>query len=108
MSYRVKILDIGGHINNFVGYLACAALNLAVRSLYKAVFIDTRERSEIRDKSDVRTFRCLDRTHTSIMGIVNVTYFKSCTVSGKSSGTEGGKSSLMSELRERVVLIHEL
>ena len=42
------------------------------------------------------------------MRVMNVADFKSRTVTGKSSGTEGGKSSLVRKLCKRIVLIHEL
>ena len=104
----VHILHICRHINDFVRYDTGAALYLTVRSLDKSILVDTRKRSEIRDKTDVRTFRRLDRAHTAVMGIVNIADFKSRTVTGKSARAECGESSLMGKFRERIVLIHEL
>ena len=108
LSYNVIILNIGSHINNLVGYNACFLINLAVWSFDKAIFIKTAVTSKIRDKTDIRAFRCLYRTHTAVVGIVYVTNFETCTVSWKTAGTESRKSSLMSKLCKRIVLVHKL
>ena len=42
------------------------------------------------------------------MGIVNVTYLESGTVSGQTTGSQRGQTSLMGQLAQRVILIHEL
>ena len=60
------------------------------------------------DKTDVRTFRCLDRAHTAVVRGVNVTDFEVSTVTGKTARTECGQTTLMSKLCQRVRLIHEL
>ena len=104
----VEILNIGGHIYDIIENLSGRLVNAAVRSLNKAVLVYARERSKVGDKSDVRTFRSLDRTHTSVVGVVNVANLESGTVTGKASGTQRGKSSLVSKLGKRVILIHEL
>ncbi len=42
------------------------------------------------------------------MRVVHVTYLETCSFPGKSSGTEGGETTLMSDFSKRVRLIHEL
>ena len=63
---------------------------------------------KVGDQTDVRTFRGLDRAHSSVVGVVNVTNLESGTVSGKTARAKCGKTSLVSKLSKRVVLIHEL
>ena len=41
-----------------------------------------------RDKTDVRTFGGFDRTHSSVVGIVNISNFEARTVTGKTAGAE--------------------
>ena len=108
LSNSVVVFLVGSHIYNLVGYSARLLVNLAERSLDKAVFVNLRECCEVGDKSDVRSFRSLDRTHTAVVSIVNVTNLESCAVTGKTAGAERRETSLVSKLRERVVLIHKL
>jgi hypothetical protein len=42
------------------------------------------------------------------MGIVNVTHLEGRSVTGKTAGTKSGKTTLVSKLCKRVILIHEL
>ena len=81
LSNNEVILHIGSHVNYFICYNACSLVYLSVGSLDEAVLIDPCESSQIGDKSDIRTFRGLDRTHSSVVAVVNVTYLESGTVS---------------------------
>ena len=47
-------------------------VDLAVRSLDESVLVDDAVCCERTDKSDVRTFRCLDRAHSAVMRVVYV------------------------------------
>ena len=42
------------------------------------------------------------------MGVVNITYLESGAVTGKTTRTQGRQTALMCQLRQRVVLVHEL
>ena len=55
-------------------------LYLAVRCLNEAQVINLCIYTERRNQSDVRTFRTLNRTQTTIVSIVNVTHLKSGTL----------------------------
>ena len=79
----VVILFIRCHVDYFVGDARIHRIrlvDLSVRSLDKAVIIDASVACQRVDQTDVRTFRSLDRAHTSIVRIVNVTDFEACTV----------------------------
>ena len=51
-------------------------LYLAIRSFDKSVLVDSRIRSKRGYKTDVLSFRSLYRTHTSVMGMVDIADFK--------------------------------
>ena len=101
LRYMVIILFIGCHINNLVSYYRIGRVcfvNLSVRSLNKTILIDSCIGSKRVDKTDVRTLRSLDRTHTSIMRIVNVSNLESGSVSGQTAWSQGRQTSLMGQL----------
>ena len=75
------VLDIGCHIYCFVRNNACFLVHTAERSFNKAVLVNLCKGCKIRDKSDVRSFRRFDRTHSAVVTVMNVTNLKSCTVS---------------------------
>ena len=111
LSHMVIILFVRRHIDYFVCYdriFRVRLVNLPVRSLDKSVFIDSGICRKGVDQTDIRTFRSLDRTHSSVVGIMNVADLKSGTVSGKTSRSECRQTSLVRQLTERIVLIHEL
>ena len=62
-------------------------LRLTVRSLNETKIIDLSVYTERRDKTDIRTFRCLNRTETTIVCIVYVTHLESGTVTTQTAGT---------------------
>src|SRR5689334_15224503 len=57
-----------------------AVLDLAVRRLDEAKFVDTRKARERRDETDVRTLRRLDRADAAVVRRVYVTDLKSRTL----------------------------
>ena len=80
----VIILFVRRHIDYFVGNSrigGVSAVNLSVRCLNEAILVDTRIACQRVDQSDVGTFRGLDRAHSSVVCIVNVSDFESCAVS---------------------------
>ena len=108
LSDRVIILDVRGHVLDLVGNDAGSLVYLAVRRLDEAVIIYPRICRKVRDKTDVRTFRRLDRAHTSVMRIVYVADLEGRAVTGQTARAECRKTALMRQLRQRVVLVHEL
>ena len=53
----------------------------AVWCLNKSVLIDSCIRCKRVDQTDVRTFRCLDRAHSSVMGVMDISNLESGSVS---------------------------
>ena len=88
--------------------LRITLVNLPVRRLHKTIFVDSRIGRQRVDQTDIRSLRRLDGAHSAIMRIMYVTHLESGTVSGKTAGTQRGKTSLVSQLAERVILVHEL
>ena len=76
LSYNVFVLFIGSHIADLVKNSAGFLINLAERGFYEAILIDFCKCCKIGDKTDVRSFRCLYRAHTSVMRIVNVAHLE--------------------------------
>ena len=111
LCYDVVILFVCREVYDVLRNLRVLRIRLVhhtVRSLDEAVLVDTCVGCQRVDQTDVRSLRCLDRAHTTIVCIVNISNLESGTVSGKTTWSEGGKSTLVCELRQRVVLIHEL
>ncbi len=107
----VIIFFIGRHIDDFVGDARVhriAPVDLSVRCLNKTILVDTRIACQGVDQTDVGTFGSLDRAHSSVVCIVNVSDLESCTVSGKTAGAQCGQTSLVCQFAQRVVLVHEL
>ncbi len=108
LSYDVLIFFVRRKIIDVVGYYAGSFINFTVRSFDKSVFVDFRVGRQGSDKTDVLTFRSFDRTHSSVMGVVNVTNFEAGSFSVKSARSECGKFTLVSKFRNGVRLIHKL
>ena len=62
-------------------------LHFTIRSRNKAQIIDLRIDTQRRDQTDVRTLRCLNRTQTTIMRIVYVSYLETSTITRQTSRT---------------------
>ncbi len=88
--------------------LRIALVDLSVRRLHKTILVDPRIGCKGVDQTNVRSLRRLNRAHSAIMRIVHITHLESGTVSGKTAGTQRRQTSLVGQLAERVVLIHEL
>ncbi len=94
----VVIFFIRCHVYNFIGYLRIfriGLINLTIRSLNKTVLVDSCIGCKGVDQTDVRTFGSLNGAHSSVMGIMYVTNLESGTVSGKTTGSQCGETSLV-------------
>ena len=98
----------GCHVNNLVGNLLVDLIDYLVRCLNEAVFVYSRVCCERTDKTDVRAFRSLDRTHTAVVRVVYVADIRACTLSAESAGAQCTQTALVSKLCKRILLIHEL
>ena len=108
LSYDIFILNVCRHVNDLVGDDMALLIDLAVRSLDEAVIAYARIGRKVRDKTDIRTFGRLDRAHTAVMGVVNVTDVEGGAVTGQTAGTQCRQTALVGQLGEGVRLIHEL
>ena len=111
LCHMVVILFIRRHIADFLRdprILRITLVDHAIRSLNEAILVDARIAGQRVDQTDVRAFRCLDRAHSAVVRIVNIADLESGAVTGQTARAECGETSLMCQLAERVVLIHEL
>ena len=84
LCYMIVIFFICCHVNNFFRYDRICRIffiDSAIWSLDESIFVDSCIGCKRVDQTDVRTFRCLDRAHTTIVRIVDISYLKSCSVS---------------------------
>ena len=108
LSDYIFILDVGGHVLDFIRDNAGRLVYPAVGSLDEAVVADPCIGCKVGDKTDVRSFRRLDRAHSAVVGVVNVTDLERSAVTGKSARSECRQTALVRQLSQRIVLIHEL
>ena len=102
------VLFICGQITDSIRNYVINLVNLAVRCLDETETVDTSVVRKRTDKTDVRTFRSLNRTHTAVVRVMYVADFKACTLTGETARAKSRKTALMRKLRQRIVLIHEL
>ena len=74
----------------------------------KAKIINLCIHTEWWNQTDVRTFRRLNRTKTTIVSIVNVTYLETCTLTWQTTRTKSRETTLMSYLCQWIGLVHKL
>ena len=85
-----------------------AVLNLTVRGLDETEVVDLCVHTQRRDKTDVRSFRRLDRTETTVVCIVYVTHLEAGTLTRQTARTQCRETTLVCHLGQRVCLVHEL
>ena len=88
LCYMVIIFLIRCHINNFIcnpRILWIGFIYFTVWSLYETILVDSSIACQRVDKTDIRSFRRLNRAHSSVMGIMNVSNLESGTVSGQTT-----------------------
>ncbi len=108
LSNDIFILFIRRKINNLIGNNVFVMIHLAIRRFNKAVFIDSRIGAQRTNQTNIGTFRGLNRTHAAVVGIVHITYLKSSPIPAQATRSQGTQPSLMSQLSQRIGLIHEL
>ena len=111
LCYMIIILFICCHIDNLIcdtRIFRICFIDFTIRSLNETVLVNSCIRCKGVDQTDVRTFRCLNWTHSSIMRIVNVSNLETCTITRQTARTQSRQTSLMCQLTKRVILIHKL
>ena len=111
LGHMVIVLLVRGHIDHVIGnhrIFGVSLVNFPVGSFNKTIFIDSRIACKIIDQTDIRSFGSLYGAHSAIVRIVHVPDLKSGTVSGQTAGSQRGQTSLVGQLCQRIVLVHEL
>ena len=106
---ELVLLLLGAHVVAAGGrQVHLAVLDVTVRGLDESECVDAGIDAQGGDQTDVRTFRGLDRAEAAVVRVVHVTDFEARAVAAQTAGTEGGKTTLVSDLSQRVGLVHEL
>ena len=109
MSDDLTFLFLSGHIlYTVLRDISLSVLHDTVRSLDETEVVDLSVDTQRGDQTDVRTLRRLDRAKTTVVRVVHVTYLEARALTGKTTRTEGGETTLVSDFGKRVRLIHEL
>ena len=95
-------------LQSFFGEVNLPVLYAAIRRGDEAEVIDLRIDTERRDQTDVWSFRCLNRTETTVVGIVYVTHLEAGTLTGETARAKGRETTLVGDFGQRVRLVHEL
>ena len=85
-----------------------AVLYQTVRRLDESEIVDLGIDTKRGDQTNVRSFRAFDRAEATVVGVVHVAHFETGAFARKTSGTEGGKTTLVRDFSQRVGLVHEL
>ena len=83
-------------------------LDLAVRALDEAILVDAGEAGKRTDQADVGPFRRFDRTDSTVVRGMHVPHVEASPLAGQPARPERREPPLVSDLRKRVDLIHEL
>ena len=82
--------------------------DLAVGRLNEAVLVDSCVGGQGTNEANVWTFWRLNRTHTAVVGGVNVSNFETGTLTGKTTRSKGRQTTLVGKASKWVDLVHEL
>ena len=108
LCYDFVFFHISRYILAFISNMMCLRINKTVRCFYKTVLVHNSVVGKRGNQTDIRTFRCFYRAHTTIVGIVYVTNLKSRTFSGETARSQCRKTAFMCQLCQRICLIHKL
>ncbi len=108
LRYHVSVLLVGGQIIDYIGDAMIYLIDPAIRRFDVSALVDTGIARKRRYKTYVLTFGRLDRAHTRVVRIVNVTHLESDVLAVETAGSQCRKLALVRKLRYRVGLVHEL
>ncbi len=106
LSDVVTLFDVRCQIDEVIANFS--VVYLTIRGFQKAVRVHTTVRTHGNNKTNVRTFRGLNRTHSTIVAVVNVPNLEAGSFPGKTARPQRVQSSLVGQFGQRVGLIHEL
>ena len=93
-------------VMNFVGYNTVG--DFTIRRFEETVFVCLCVHGQGVDQTDVRTFRRFDWTYATVVSRVYVSNFEACAFTGQTAWAECRDTTFVRNLRQRVVLVHEL
>src|SRR5262249_1762887 len=85
-----------------------AAVDLAIRRFYEPELVDPCKTRQRRNQADIRAFWRLDRTYAAVVSRVDVADFEPGPLARQTARAKGRQAPLVSDLRQRVGLVHEL
>src|SRR6185437_9169963 len=85
-----------------------AVRDAAIRGLEEPVIVGAGIHRQRIDQADVRAFRRFDRAHPAVVRRMHVAYFESRPLARQAAWAQCGNAPLVSDLRQRIVLVHEL
>ena len=104
-----NIIFILIHSRQIINLVSCLSIyNLPVRSFQESVLVNTSIDCKRNNQTNVWSFRSFDRTHATVVSVVNVTNLNTCTVTRKSTRSQGVQTALVGQLSQGINLIHEL
>ncbi len=106
LSDHVVALFNRREVNHLVGHHTIN--HLPVRTLKEAVGVGPGVGCQRVNQTDVRAFRSFDRAHAAVVGRMYVTDFEASAFTGQTTWAQRGNTTLVGNLGQRVVLIHEL
>ena len=98
------------HFNNFIGILAFTIhfFYFTVWCFDEAKFVYLCIVGQGVNQANVWTFWSFNRTHTTIVRMMHVTNFETCTLTRQAARAKGRKTTFVSQFRQWVCLVHEL
>ena len=99
-------LAVAREVVQFAGHTALH--DFAVRRLNEAEVVHARKSRERGDEADVWAFGCFNRANAAVVRRMHVADFEARAVARKSPGSERRQAAFVSQLGERVDLVHEL
>ena len=109
LTDNVTLLFLSSQIyDTVVIQIGDTIFHLTVRSGDKAELVNLGIDTQRRNQTDVRAFRTLDRTETTVVCIMYVTNLETGTLTRQTARTQGRETTLVRHLGQRVRLIHEL
>ena len=109
LRHRHILLSLGGVVL-YAGLaeVGFTTIDLEVRSGEEAHVAHLGVDTEGGDQTDIGALRGLDRTETTVVGVVDVSHLKPCTITADTAGSESGETTLVGDLRQRIGLVHKL
>ncbi len=106
MGDDVVVFFVGCQVCDLIQHLA--VFHSAVGSFDKAILINAGISAQRPNQANVGPFRCLDRAHSAVVGMVYVPDFETSPLTRKPARTQSAQPPFVRQLRQRIGLIHKL